>query len=201
MKQVVLLLLMALLLLYHPAQAQNPLVMSLFNAAQARSLFNAAQARSQASNPYGSVRKQDAQAYTKVVSYEGEQFLYKRCPEAAQLQPGGAQVVQLEQFLERRYAALLTDTLLVLSPALEVEYATLSKQVWVSAPVWNTRAYDDEMAFYRQEDEVRQQWRQQVQAARQRRALRQARRDSIARQALPQSVAAPGSPPTRTPRE
>ncbi|MGI4735542.1 MAG: hypothetical protein ACRYG7_10225 [Janthinobacterium lividum] len=192
MKQVVLLLLMALLPLYHPAQAQNPLVMS---------LFNAAQARSQASNPYGSVRKQDAQAYTKVVSYEGEQFLCKRCPEAAQLQPGGAQVVQLEQFLERRYAALLTDTLLVLSPALEAEYATLSKQVWLNAPVWNTQAYDDEMAFYRQEDEVRQQWRQQVQAARQRRALRQAHRDSITRQALPQRVAAPRSPPARMPRE
>jgi len=187
---------MALLPLYHPAQAQTPLMMmSFFSAAQARSRA------AQASNPYGSVRKQDAQAYTKVVSYEGEQFLYKRCPEAAQLQPGGAQVVQLEQFLKRRYAALLTDTLLVLSTALEAEYATLSKQVWVNAPVWNTQAYDDEMAFYRQEDKVRQQWRQQVQAARQRRALRQARRDSIARQALPQSVAAPGSPPTRKPRE
>jgi hypothetical protein len=195
MKQVVFFLLVVLLPLCHPAQAQNPLVMSLFSAAQARSRA------AQASRPFDGMRKQDAQAYTKVVSYEGEQFLYKRCPGVEHLQPGGAQIAQLEQFLDRRYAALLTDTLLVLSPALEAEYATLSKQVWVNAPAWNTQAYDDEMAFYRQEDEVRQQWRQEVQAARQRRALRQAHRDSIARQALPQGVSAPVPPPARKPRE
>jgi hypothetical protein len=172
MKQVVFFLLVVLLPLCHPAQAQNPLVMSLFSAAQARSRA------AQASRPFDGMRKQDAQAYTKVVSYEGEQFLYKRCPGVEHLQPGGAQIAQLEQFLDRRYAALLTDTLLVLSPALEAEYATLSKQVWVN-----------------------QQWRQEVQAARQRRALRQAHRDSIARQALPQGVSAPVPPPARKPRE
>jgi len=194
MKQVVLLLLVALLPLAHPAHAQNPLMMSVMSAIQTR--IRASQANSQNVG----VRKQDAQAYTKIVSYEGEQFSYKRCPEVAQLQPGGTQIAQLEQFLDRRYAALLTDTLLVLSPTLEAEYATLSKQVWVHAPAWNTQAYDEEMTFYRQEDEVRQQWRQQVQAARQRRALRQARRDSAARQALSPGIAAPASPPVPPPR-
>jgi hypothetical protein len=194
MKQAVLFLLVALLPLAHPAQAQIPLMMSVMSAVQT-------QIRASQANPLDAgVRKQDAHAYTKIASYEGEQFSYKRCPEVAQLQPGGAQVAQLEQFLDRRYAVLLTDTLLVLSPALEAEYATLSKQVWVHAPAWNTQSYDEEMTFYRQEDEVRQQWRQQVQAARQRRALRQARRDSTALQALPPGVAAPASPPARPPR-
>jgi hypothetical protein len=195
MKQVVLLLLVALLPLCHPAQAQALYGMGLLHAIQAHSRAT------QASKSYSSPRKQDAQAYTKVVSYEGEQFSYKRCPGVEQMHPGGTQVAQLEQFLERRHAALLTDTLMLLSPKLEAEYVTLIREVWVNAPVWNTQSYDNEIAFYRQEDAVRQQWRQEVQVARQRRALRQARRDSIARQALPQGVSAPGSPPAREPHK
>jgi hypothetical protein len=168
------LLLVALLLgLASEAQAQAALtVLHMFTAARAMS----ANART---------KQQDPQEYTRPVIYEGEMFHYKRTPNAAQLRSGGAQIVALEQLLANRYAVLLTDTVLILSPAWEARYTEALTQVQRTLPTWSTLAYEEEIAFYRREDGVRRQWMEEVRMARQKRARHIARRDSLARLAPP----------------
>lgn len=168
MKHLLLLGLLVLLLIPN-ARAQSPLTM--LNAFSALSSMSA-NARA---------KQQDPQEYTRPVIYEGEMFHYKRTPGAAQLRWGGAQVVALEQLLADRYAVLLTDTVLILSPAWEVRYQEALTQVQRTLPTWSTLAYEEEIAFYRREDGVRRQWMEEVQLARQKRARRVARRDSLAR--------------------
>jgi hypothetical protein len=168
------LLLVALLLGFaSEAQAQAALtVLHMFTAARSMS----ANARA---------KQQDPQEYTRPVTYEGELFHCKRTPSAAQLRSGGAQIVALEQLLANRYAVLLTDTVLILSPAWEARYTEALTQVQRTLPTWSTLAYEEEIAFYRREDGVRRQWMEEVRIARQKRARRIARRDSLARLAPP----------------
>ena len=155
------------------AKAQNPLtVLNAFSAA--RSMSATARAK-----------QQDPQEYTRPVVYEGEMFHYKRTPGAAQLRRGGTQIVALEQLLADRYAVLLLDTVLILSPVWEARYAEALTQVQRTLPTWSTLAYEEEIAFYRREDDVRRQWMDEVRMARQKRARRIARRDSLARLAPP----------------
>jgi len=161
------------LLLIPDARAQSPLtVLNTFNAVRSMSATTRA-------------KQQDPQEYTKPVIYEGEMFHYKRTPGAAQLHWGGAQIAALEQLLANRYAVLLTDTVLILSPAWEARYADALTQVQRSLPTWSILAYEEEIAFYRREDGVRRQWMEEVRIARQKRARRVARRDSLARLASP----------------
>lgn len=164
-----LLLLSVLASLFIPdARAQSPLtVLNAFNAA--RSMSATARAK-----------QQDPQEYTRPVIYEGEMFHYKRTPSVAQLRNGGPQIVALEQLLANRYAMLLADTVLILSPAWEARYTEALTQVQRILPTWSTLAYEEEVAFYRREDGVRRQWMEEVRVARQKRARRIARRDSLA---------------------
>jgi hypothetical protein len=168
MKHLLLLGLLVLLLIPN-ARAQSPLtVLNTFSAIRSMS----ANARAE---------QQDPQEYAKPVFYEGEMFHYKRTPSVAQLRRGGAQIVALEQLLANRYAVLLTDTVLILSPAWEARYTEALTQVQRTLPTWSTLAYEEEIAFYRREDGVRRQWMDEVRIARQKRARRIARRDSLAR--------------------
>lgn len=177
MKQLLLLSLFGCLLA-PVAQAQNPfVVLNTFSALKSAS----ANARARQQNP---------QDYTKPVIYEGEMFHCKRTPGAANLRKGGAQLVALEQLLAGRYAALLADTVGILTPAWETQYADALSQVQRALPTWSTLAYEEEVAFYRREDAGRRQWLQEVQAARQQRARRAARRDSLARLGAPLPPAA-----------
>jgi hypothetical protein len=174
------LLLVALLLGFaSAAHAQSALTM--FNAlSTVRSMSADARAK-----------QQDPQEYSRPVTYEGKMFHYKRTAHAAQLRQGGAQIVALEQLLAGRYAALLADTVLILSPAWEAHYAEAAKQLQYALPTWSMLAYEDEVAFYRREDGVRRQWMEEVRLARQKRARRAARRDSLAHLAPPLPVPSP----------
>jgi hypothetical protein len=166
-------------LLASAAQAQSPLtVLNAFNAARSASATSRA-------------KQQDPQAYTKPVTYEGELFHCKRTPGAAQLKRGGAQIVALEQLLADRYTVLLADTVLILTPTWETQYAEALKQVQHAQPTWSTLAYEEEVAFYHREDDVRRQWMDEVRTARQKRARRAMRRDSLARLAPPLPVTSP----------
>jgi hypothetical protein len=164
------LLLVALLLgLASAAHAQAALtVLKMFTAAQSMSANTRA-------------KQQDPQEYTRPVTYEGELFHCKRTTGAAQLRQGGAQIVALEQLLAGRYAVLLADTVLILSPAWEAHYAEAVTQLQYALPTWSMLAYEDEVAFYRREDGVRRKWMEEVRLARQKRARRIAHRDSLAR--------------------
>jgi hypothetical protein len=86
---------------------------------------------------------------------KGSYFNCKRTASAAQLRQGGAQIVALEQLLAGRYAVLLADTVLILSPAWEAHYAEAAKQLQYALPTWSMLAYKEEVAFYRREDGVR----------------------------------------------
>ena len=164
-----LLLILLSVLVVTTSQAQNPLtVLNAFSAVRSGSVTARA-------------RQQDPQAYTKPVIYEGEMFHCKRTPGAAQLRKGGTQIVILEQLLADRYSALLADTVGILTPAWEAQYTEALKQVQHILPTWSTLAYEEEVTFYRREDEGRRQWLQEVRLARQKRARRVARRDSLAR--------------------
>lgn len=174
MKYLLLLGLLAILLIPN-ARAQGPLtVLSAFNAA--RSMSATARAK-----------QQDPQEHTKPVIYEGEMFHCKRSPGASSLRKGGVEIVALEQLLTDRYAVLLKDTVLILSPAWEERYTEALNQVQRTLPTWSTLAYEEEIAFYRREDGVRRQWMEEVRLARQKRARRAARRDNLARLASPLS--------------
>ncbi|MVN78106.1 hypothetical protein GO988_17390 [Hymenobacter sp. HMF4947] len=177
MKHLLLLSLLGLTLV-PDAQAQGAL--TVFNAISA--------ARSMSAN--ARANQQDPQEYTRPVVYEGEMFHYKRTPSAAYLRKGGAQIAVLERLLAERYTVLLADTVLILSPAWEVQYAEATKQVQYVLPTWSMLAYEDEVAFYRREDGVRRQWMEEVRIARQKRARRAARRDSLARLAQPLPIPA-----------
>jgi hypothetical protein len=87
--------------------------------------------------------QQDPQEYTKPVFYEGDMFHYKRTANAAKLPRGGAQIVVLEQLLANRYAVLLPDTVLILSPAWEARYTEALTQVQRTLPTWSTLAYEE----------------------------------------------------------
>jgi hypothetical protein len=99
--------------------------------------------------------------------------------------------VALEQLLANRYAVLLTDTVLILSPAWEARYTEALTQVQRTLPTWSTLVYEEEVAFYRREDCVRRQWMEEARIARQKRVRRIARRDSLARFAPPLPVLSP----------
>jgi len=104
------------LLLTSAAQAQNPfVVLNAFNAARSVSATRA--------------RQQDPQEFTKPVIYENAMFHCKRISGAAGLRRGGAQIMALEHLLADRYAVLLTDTVLIFSPAWEAQYAEALRQV------------------------------------------------------------------------
>jgi hypothetical protein len=178
MKQLLLAGLLSLLLVSGAHAQSSLMVLNAFNAARSMS----ANARA---------KQQDPQEYTKPVTYEGEMFHCKRTAGAAQLRKGGFQIVALEQLLAERYAVLLADTVLILSPTWESQYAEAVKQVQYALPTWSTLAYEEEVAFYRREDGVRRQWMEEVRLARQKRARRAARRDSLARLVPPLPVPSP----------
>ena len=107
------------------------------------------------------------------VTYEGRTFQQRRTPAEKLPQPGSDSVREMEALLQQCYTTCVGDNVTeIISPVQFRNFAELRRQLQAVPFPWSTRFYDEELAFYQQQDH-----------------LRRARREQRARQPQPDSLA------------
>jgi|GEM_PF-3574481 len=102
--------------------------------------------------------------YVTKVTYRGQVISQKRTPPGKLPKKGGPEIAQLEAMLQQCYSTLLADDVTPLVPTDRYQaFTSARQQLQAMRSPWDVSAYEEEMSFYRVEDNNRR-YRREAQA-------------------------------------
>ncbi|PJJ61019.1 hypothetical protein [Hymenobacter chitinivorans] len=153
-----------LLLTMHAAEAQIQGVLMGMRGAQAA--YNLSHLKRKPNSAKGKAKEKAEEAPAVVlppvklvapVSYRGQSFSHQRTPAAQLKGKGQAEILALEALLDETHADLLADSTQSFLPAARYEATVAAARTAAAArPSWDYAPYQNELAFYQQEEARRQ---------------------------------------------
>ncbi|WP_426491905.1 hypothetical protein [Hymenobacter sp. 102] len=139
------------------AQAQISLIMNATRAATAAATLAARQKKNKAAHQAaGTATTPVLGRGVTLFTYRGENVQRKRTAPETFKGKGGPEIQALEALLEQRHQALLADsTASVMTPEQLTALTTAARTAATARPDWNYAPYQQELAFYRKEEERR----------------------------------------------